>query len=169
MSKLEEKLKTSATLIPLVSKGSTGFNSNEEEIIFGVNLNTWSDPLNINRNNFQIVQPISKEEESIKDYELVKDEINQTLLEANKLSILERVYASEEDIMLENEFLKNKFSIDNFKVEEFQNINRTTFLSNDLVNIVFSQPNTGKISKELINNKLFIYDVIERSPGILAL
>ena len=68
--------------------------------------------------------------------------------------------------MLEDEFLKDKFSIDNFKVEEFQNINRTTsLLSNDLVNIVFSQPNTGKISKELINNKLFIYDVIERSPG----
>ena len=68
--------------------------------------------------------------------------------------------------MLEDEFLKDKFSIDNFKVEEFQNINRTTsLLSNDLVNIVFSQPRTGKISKELINNKLFIYDVIERSPG----
>ena len=97
---------------------------------------------------------------------MVKEEINQTLLEAKKLSILERVYASEEDIMLEEEFLKNNFSIDNFKVEEFQNINRTTsLLSNDLVNIVFSQPNTGKISKELINNKLFIYDVIERSPG----
>ena len=119
-----------------MSKGSTGFNSDEEEIIFGVNLNSWSDPLNINRNNFQLVQPISKDEESIQDYELVKEEINQTLLEANKLSILERVYASEEDIMLEEEFLKNNFSI-----------------------------NTGKISKELINNKLFIYDVIERSPG----
>lgn len=166
LEQIEEQFKTSATLIPLVSKGSTGFNSNEEEIIFGVNLNSWSDPLNINRNSFQIVQPISKEEESIKDYELVKDEINRTLLEANKLSILERVYASEEDIMLEDEFLKDKFSIDNFKVEEFQNINRTTsLLSNDLVNIVFSQPSTGKISKELINNKLFIYDVIERSPG----
>ena len=166
LKQIEEQFKVTAKLIPLTTKGETGFSIDEEENIFTSSLNLWSDPLNINSNSFQIVQPVLKEEENIKDYELVKMEIIETLIEDNRLSILENVYASEEKIILEENFLRNTFPINGFKIEEFQNINRTTsLLANDVVNIVFSQPYTGIVSRELINNQLFIYDVIERKPG----
>jgi len=166
LKQIEEQFKVTAKLIPLTTKGETGFSFDEEENIFTLSLNLWSDPLNIDSNSFQIVQPVLKEEENIKDYELVKMEIIETLIEDNRLSILENVYASEEKIILEENFLRNTFPINGFKIEEFQNINRTTsLLANDVVNIVFSQPNTGIVSRELINNQLFIYDVIGREPG----
>ena len=59
-----------------------------------------------------------------------------------------------------------QFPIENFKIEEFKDINRTTsLLSNDIVNIVFNQAETGVIKKELVNNTLFIYSILERNSG----
>ena len=83
-----------------------------------------------------------------------------------KLKILEDAYAASDLITLDTESLLQQFPIENFKIEEFKDINRTTsLLSNDVVNIVFNQAETGKIKKELVNNTLFIYNILERNSG----
>ena len=166
LEQLEEQFKTTATLFQELPRGESGYDSENENLIFDTNINSWSDPVNISNDSFQLVQPVVKTDESIEDFELVKEEIIAILVQRAKLKILEDAYASSNLITLDTESLLQQFPIENFKIEEFKDINRTTsLLSNDIVNIVFNQAETGMIKKELVNNTLFIYSILERNPG----
>ena len=56
--------------------------------------------------------------------------------------------------------------MDNFKVENFKGINRSTsLLSNDIVGKVFNNSEIGQIKKEITNNGLLIYVVEDRIKG----
>ena len=166
LEQLEEQFKTTATLFQELPRGESGYDSENENLIFDTNINSWSDPVNISNDSFQLVQPVVKIDESIEDFELVKEEIINILVQRAKLKILEDAYAASDLITLDTESLMQQFPIENFKIEEFKDINRTTsLLSNDIVNIVFNQAETGKIKKELVNNTLFIYNILERNLG----
>ena len=166
LEQLEEQFKTTATLFQELPRGESGYDSENENLIFDTNINSWSDPVNISNDSFQLVQPVVKTDESIEDFELVKEEIIAILVQRAKLKILEDAYASSDLITLDTESLLQQFPIENFKIEEFKDINRTTsLLSNDIVNIVFNQAETGMIKKELVNNTLFIYSILERNSG----
>ena len=166
LEQLEEQFKTTATLFQELPRGESGYDSENENLIFDTNINSWSDPVNISNDSFQLVQPVVKTDESIEDFELVKEEIIAILVQRAKLKILEDAYASSNLITLDTESLLQQFPIENFKIEEFKDINRTTsLLSNDIVNIVFNQAETGVIKKELVNNTLFIYSILERNSG----
>ena len=166
LEQLEEQFKTTATLFQELPRGESGYDSENENLIFDTNINSWSDPVNISNDSFQLVQPVVKTDESIEDFELVKEEIIAILVQRAKLKILEDAYASSNLITLDTESLLQQFPIENFKIEEFKDINRTTsLLSNDIVNIVFNQAETGMIKKELVNNTLFIYSILERNSG----
>jgi len=166
LEQLEEQFKTTATLFQELPRGESGYDSENENLIFDTNINSWSDPVNISNDSFQLVQPVVKTDESIEDFELVKEEIIAILVQRAKLKILEDAYAASDLITLDTESLLQQFPIENFKIEEFKDINRTTsLLSNDIVNIVFNQAETGMIKKELVNNTLFIYSILERNSG----
>ena len=166
LEQLEEQFKTTATLFQELPRGESGYDSENENLIFDTNINSWSDPVNISNDSFQLVQPVVKIDESIEDFELVKEEIIAILVQRAKLKILEDAYAASDLITLDTESLLQQFPIENFKIEEFKDINRTTsLLSNDIVNIVFNQAETGVIKKELVNNTLFIYSILERNSG----
>tara|TARA_B100001057_G_scaffold114175_5_gene112543 strand:- start:16740 stop:18593 length:1854 start_codon:yes stop_codon:yes gene_type:complete len=166
LEQLEEQFKTTATLFQELPRGESGYDSENEDLIFDTNINSWSDPVNIGNDSFQLVQPVVKIDESIEDFELVMEEIIAILVQRAKLRILEDAYAASDPITLDTESLLQQFPIENFKIEEFKDINRTTsLLSNDIVNIVFNQAETGMIKKELVNNTLFIYSILERNPG----
>ncbi|MBH36573.1 MAG: hypothetical protein CMD89_01430 [Gammaproteobacteria bacterium] len=166
LEQLEEQFKTTATLFQELPRGESGYDSENENLIFDTNINSWSDPVNIGNDSFQLVQPVVKIDESIEDFELVMEEIIAILVQRAKLRILEDAYAASDPITLDTESLLQQFPIENFKIEEFKDINRTTsLLSNDIVNLVFNQAETGMIKKELVNNTLFIYSILERNPG----
>ena len=166
LEQLEEQFKTTAILFQELPRGESGYDSENENLIFDTNINSWSDPVNISNDSFQLVQPVVKIDESIEDFELVKEDIIAILVQRAKLKILEDAYAASDVITLDTESLLQQFPIENFKIEEFKDINRTTsLLSNDIVNVVFNQAETGKIKKELVNNTLFIYSILERNSG----
>ena len=166
LEQLEEQFKTTAILFQELPRGESGYDSENENLIFDTNINSWSDPVNISNDSFQLVQPVVKIDESIEDFELVKEDIIAILVQRAKLKILEDAYAASDLITLDTESLLQQFPIENFKIEEFKDINRTTsLLSNDIVNVVFNQAETGKIKKELVNNTLFIYNILERNSG----
>ena len=76
------------------------------------------------------------------------------------------MYASSEDLKLDKDFLTSAFEVDNFKVENFKGINRSTsLLSNDIVGKVFNNSEIGQIKKEITNNGLLIYVVEDRIKG----
>ena len=59
-----------------------------------------------------------------------------------------------------------EIAVDNFKVENFKGINRSTsLLSNDIVGKVFNNSDIGTIKKEMTNNGLLIYVVEDRIKG----
>ncbi|MBH37187.1 MAG: hypothetical protein CMD89_04670 [Gammaproteobacteria bacterium] len=166
LEQLEEQFKTTAILFQELPRGESGYDSENENLIFDTNINSWSAPVNISNDSFQLVQPVVKIDESIEDFELVKEDIIAILVQRAKLKILEDAYAASDLITLDTESLLQQFPIENFKIEEFKDINRTTsLLSNDIVNVVFNQAETGKIKKELVNNTLFIFNILERNSG----
>ena len=55
------------------------------------------------------------------------------------------------------------------KVDELKNINRSTSLLNsDLINILFNEYETGAALKELTNDGILFYTVVNRSKGDIS-
>ena len=86
-----------------------------------------------------------------------------------KTSYLDEVYASVADISLDKESLSNLFSVEGFKVEQLKNINRSTsLLSNDMINIIFSEYETDVVKKALLQDGLLLFSVSNRTKGDLS-
>ena len=74
--------------------------------------------------------------------------IQDIILEAKKTDYLNEIYASPDVATLDQESLSGMFQINDFKVEKFKGINRSTsLLSNDVVAQVFNDPDIGKVKK----------------------
>ena len=84
-------------------------------------------------------------------------------------SYLEEIYANLIDISLDKESLTDLFSIKDFKIEQLKNINRSTsLLTNELINIVFSEYETDIVKKELLQDGLLIYSISNRIKGDIS-
>ena len=143
---------------------SNDFSSSDESIIFSSDLNRWSEPFEVTSSSFKISNTFASEPQATEELENVIDEVTEGILNSRKADYLEQIYASE--LGMDADLLKGQFSINNFKVEEFKNINRTTsLLSNEIVNLVFSEPEIGVVKKQLLGDKLFVFSILARIPG----
>ena len=79
---------------------------------------------------------------------------------------MNEIYASSDIKTLDQESLSEMFQINNFKVEKFKGINRSTsLLSNDVVAQVFNDSDVGEVKKEITPNGLLLYVVEDRIKG----
>ena len=63
----------------------------------------------------------------------------------------------------------NLFSIDDFKVNQLNNINfSTSLLSNEIKNVVFSEHEVDIVKKELLEGGLLFYSISNRIKGDLS-
>jgi peptidyl-prolyl cis-trans isomerase D len=129
-------------------------------------INNWSSPLEIALDNYSFAYVYEIAEKTYKEFESVKMQVEESLTDEKKSEYLNEVYANPDDLELKKEFLASAFSVDNFKVESFKGINRSTsLLSNDIVGKVFNNSDIGTIKKEMTNSGLLIYVVEDRIKG----
>jgi hypothetical protein len=92
--------------------------------------------------------------------------VQDIIIETKKTDYLNEIYASSDITALDQESLSEMFQINNFKVEKFKAINRSTLLlSNDVVAQVFNDPDIGKVKKEITPKGLLLYVVEDRIKG----
>ena len=93
------------------------------------------------------------------------EEVRGVVVDQKRNEYLEEVFA-DDGLSFDEAGLKELYAIDDFKIEEFKNINRTTsLLANDLVNLVFNEPMVGTVEKQLLGDKLFVFSVLARNQG----
>ena len=135
-------------------------------VVNETDINNWSSPLEIASDNYSFAYVYEVTEKTYKEFESVKASVKESLTDEKKSEYLNEVYANSDDLELKKEFLASAFAVDNFKVENFKGINRSTsLLSNDIVGKVFNNSDIGTIKKEMTNNGLLIYVVEDRIKG----
>ena len=135
-------------------------------VVNETDINNWSSPLEIASDNYSFAYVYEVTEKTYKEFESVKAPVKESLTDEKKSEYLNEVYANSDDLELKKEFLASAFAVDNFKVENFKGINRSTsLLSNDIVGKVFNNSDIGTIKKEMTNNGLLIYVVEDRIKG----
>ena len=145
---------------------SLPFGFDNAGVVIETDLNNWSSPLQIAVDNYSFAYVYAIAEKTYKEFESVKASVTEKLTAEMKSDYLNEVYASSEDLKLDKDFLTSAFEVDNFKVENFKGINRSTsLLSNDIVGKVFNNSDIGQIKKEITNNGLLIYVVEDRIKG----
>ena len=145
---------------------SLPFGFDNAGVVIKTDLNNWSSPLQIAVDNYSFAYVYAIAEKTYKEFESVKASVTEKLTAEMKSDYLNEVYASSEDLKLDKDFLTSAFEVDNFKVENFKGINRSTsLLSNDIVGKVFNNSDIGQIKKETTNNGLLIYVVEDRIKG----
>tara|TARA_B100000482_G_scaffold70458_1_gene49482 strand:- start:3513 stop:5381 length:1869 start_codon:yes stop_codon:yes gene_type:complete len=145
---------------------SLPFSFDNAGVVIETDLNNWSSPLQIAVDNYSFAYVYAIAEKTYKEFESVKASVTEKLTAEMKSDYLNEVYASSEDLKLDKDFLTSAFEVDNFKVENFKGINRSTsLLSNDIVGKVFNNSDIGQIKKEITNNGLLIYVVEDRIKG----
>jgi len=145
---------------------SLPFGFDNAGVVIETDLNNWSSPLQIAVDNYSFAYVYAIAEKTYKEFESVKASVTEKLTAEMKSDYLNEVYASSEDLKLDKDFLTSAFEVDNFKVENFKGINRSTsLLSNDIVGKVFNNSDIGQIKKETTNNGLLIYVVEDRIKG----
>ena len=138
------------------------------DIVFGANLNNWSEILKVDDDEF-ILAFITDIQESFQDDFTPVKEKAQELLEAKlKDAYIEEIFASDEEVDLSNTFFASKFSLKNVEVEQFLDIDRSTSLfSEKQVAELFTTDKIGVVQKRLIGTDLFIFLITKRNPGSL--
>ena len=145
---------------------SLPFGFDNAGVVIETDLNNWSSPLQIAVDNYSFAYVYAIADKTYKEFESVKASVTEKLTAEMKSDYLNEVYASSEDLKLDKDFLTSAFEVDNFKVENFKGINRSTsLLSNDIVGKVFNNSDIGQIKKETTNNGLLIYVVEDRIKG----
>ena len=143
--------------------------SENGKILFQTNAGTWSDPLQISPKEHIFAFVLEKIPSTYENYQTVKETIVSLVLRQKKNSYLEEIYVKASDIPLEKELLINLYSIDDFKVDQLNNINfSTSLLSNEIKNVVFSEHEVDIVKKELLEDGLLFYSVSNRTKGDLS-
>ena len=142
------------------------FNFENSNAVLETGINNWSSPLQIGFDNYSFVYVYDITEKAYKSFEDVKSEVEENLLNQKKSEYLNEVFASSEALELDEMMISELFELDNFKVESFKGINRSTsLLSNDIVGKVFNNSDLGVVKKEITNTGLLIYVVEDRIKG----
>ena len=142
------------------------FDFENSNAVLETGINNWSSPLQIGFDNYSFVYVYDITEKAYKSFEDVKSEVEENLLNEKKSEYLNEVFASSEALELDEMMISELFELDNFKVENFKGINRSTsLLSNDIVGKVFNNSDLGVVKKEITNTGLLIYVVEDRIKG----
>ena len=142
------------------------FDFENSNAVLETGINNWSSPLQIGFDNYSFVYVYDITEKAYKSFEDVKSEVEENLLNQKKSEYLNEVFASSEALELDEMMISELFELDNFKVENFKGINRSTsLLSNDIVGKVFNNSDLGVVKKEITNTGLLIYIVEDRIKG----
>ena len=147
----------------------TNFNFADPQAIFNTQLGNWSQAIELSNDEYAFAYVYDVIAQSTEELESVQNSIIDSLVDLNKGSYLDDLFASEQEFVLEANSLEEVFSLYNVKVDELNNINRSTSLLNsDLINILFNEYETGAALKELTNDGILFYTVVNRSKGDIS-
>ena len=165
LAEVENVYGISSELLSDISFGENNLSAEDQSTVFNAALKQWTDPIEERQDSFKIAYIISLIPSETIPLESVLAEVRSVVVDQRKNEYLEEVFA-DDGLSFEEARLKELYAIDNFKIEEFKNINRTTsLLANDLVNLVFNEPMVGTIEKQLLGDKLFVFSVLARNQG----
>ena len=141
-------------------------NLENSSILSATEVGNWSSPLEVGFDNYSFAYVYDAKEKTYKEFSDVMSSVQETIIETKKTDYLNEIYASSDITTLDQESLSEMFQINNFKVEKFKAINRSTsLLSNDVVAQVFNDPDVGEVKKEITPNGLLLYVVEDRIKG----
>ena len=141
-------------------------NLENSSILSATEVGNWSSPLEVGFDNYSFAYVYEAKDKTYKEFSDVMSSVQEIIIETKKTDYLNEIYASSDITTLDQESLSEMFQINNFKVEKFKAINRSTsLLSNDVVAQVFNDPDVGEIKKEITPNGLLIYVVEDRIKG----
>ena len=141
-------------------------NLENSSILSATEVGNWSSPLEVGFDNYSFAYVYDAKDKTYKEFSDVMSSVQEIIIETKKTDYLNEIYASSDITTLDQESLSEMFQINNFKVEKFKAINRSTsLLSNDVVAQVFNDPDVGEIKKEITPNGLLLYVVEDRIKG----
>ena len=141
-------------------------NFENSSILSATEVGNWSSPLELGFDNYSFAYVYDVKDKTYKEFPDVMTSIQDIILEAKKTDYLNEIYASPDVATLDQESLSGMFQINDFKVEKFKGINRSTsLLSNDVVAKVFNDPDIGKVKKEITPKGLLLYVIEDRIKG----
>ena len=141
-------------------------NLENSSILSATEVGNWSSPLEVGFDNYSFAYVYDAKEKTYKEFSDVMSSVQEIIIETKKTDYLNEIYASSDITALDQESLSEMFQINNFKVEKFKAINRSTsLLSNDVVAQVFNDPDIGEVKKEITPKGLLLYVVEDRIKG----
>ena len=141
-------------------------NLENSSILSATEVGNWSSPLELGFDNYSFAYVYDAKEKTYKEFSDVMNSVQDIIVETKKTDYLNEIYASSDIATLDQASLSEMFQINNFKVEKFKAINRSTsLLSNDVVAQVFNDPDVGEVKKEITPNGLLLYVVEDRIKG----
>ena len=144
-------------------------NFENSSILSATEVGDWSSPLELGFDNYSFAYVYNKKDKTYKEFSDVMSSIQDIILEIKKTDYLNEIYASPDVMTLDQESLSGMFQINDFKVEKFKGINRSTsLLSNDVVAQVFNDPDIGKVKKEITPKGLLLYVIEDRIKGDIS-
>ena len=144
-------------------------NFENSSILSATEVGDWSSPLELGFDNYSFAYVYDKKDKTYKEFSDVMSSIQDIILEIKKTDYLNEIYASPDVMTLDQESLSGMFQINDFKVEKFKGINRSTsLLSNDVVAQVFNDPDIGKVKKEITPKGLLLYVIEDRIKGDIS-
>ena len=141
-------------------------NLENSSILSATEVGNWSSPLELGFENYSFAYVYDAKDKTYKEFSDVMSSVQDIIIETKKTDYLNEIYASSDITSLDQESLSEMFQINNFKVEKFKAINRSTsLLSNDVVAQVFNDPDIGEVKKEITPKGLLLYVVEDRIKG----
>ena len=141
-------------------------NLENSSILSATEVGNWSSPLELGFDNYSFAYVYDAKDKTYKEFSDVMSSVQEIIIETKKTDYLNEIYASSDITTLDQESLSEMFQINNFKVEKFKAINRSTsLLSNDVVAQVFNDPDVGEVKKKITPNGLLLYVVEDRIKG----
>ena len=141
-------------------------NFENSSILSATEVGSWSSPLELGSDSYSFAYVYDAKDKTYKEFSEVMSSIQDIILETKKTDYLNEIYASPDVTTLDQESLSGMFQINDFKVEKFKGINRSTsLLSNDVVAQVFNDPDIGKVKKEITPKGLLLYVIEDRIKG----
>ena len=141
-------------------------NFENSTILSATEVGNWSSPLELGFENYSFAYVYDAKDKTYKEFSDVMNSVQDIIIDTKKTDYLNEIYASSDITSLDQESLSEMFQINNFKVEKFKAINRSTsLLSNDVVAQVFNDPDIGKVKKEITPKGLLLYVVEDRIKG----
>ena len=152
-----------------MAQESENFNFADPAAVFNSQIGSWSQAVELSDDEYAFAYVYDVIAQSTEELASVESSIVDSLIDINKGSYLDDLFASEEEFVLEADALEEVFSLNNVTVDELKNINRSTsLLKSDLINILFNEYETGVTLKASTNDGVLFYTVVNRTKGDIS-